>query len=122
MYFERNIIQYTTADFLLRLSYEAWDSVFEGNDVNIIFNFFLNVFLLHYYSSFLVITASKLSNHNSWITSGIRTSCKHKRDLYIELRNNKNHTIRKYFKDYCRILSKVIKEAKRMEYGRHILN
>jgi hypothetical protein len=28
----------------------------------------------------------------------------------------------KYFKDYCRILSKVIKEAKRMEYDRHILN
>jgi predicted transcriptional regulator YdeE len=28
----------------------------------------------------------------------------------------------KYFRDYCRILSPVIKEAKRMEYNRHILN
>jgi hypothetical protein len=28
----------------------------------------------------------------------------------------------KYFKDYCQILSEVIKEAKRMEYNRHILN
>jgi len=28
----------------------------------------------------------------------------------------------KYFKDYCSILSKVIKEAKRMEWDTHILN
>jgi len=69
-----------------------------------------------------VIKANKLSNHNSWITSGIRTSCKHKRKLYIELRNNKNPTLRKYFKDYCQILSEVIKEAKRMEYDRHVLD
>jgi len=69
-----------------------------------------------------VIKANKLSNHNSWITSGIRTSCRHKRELYIEHRNNKNPTLKKYFKDYCQILSKVIKEAKRMEYDRHILN
>jgi hypothetical protein len=45
-----------------------------------------------------------------------------KKVLFIELRNNKNPTLGKYFKDYCRILSKVIKEAKRMEYDRHILN
>jgi len=69
-----------------------------------------------------VIKANKLSNHNSWITQGIRTSCKHKRVLYIKLRNNKNPNLRRYFKDYCQILSKVIKEAKRMEYDRHILN
>jgi len=67
-----------------------------------------------------VIKANKLSNHNSWVTFGIRTSCKHKKVLYIELRNNKNPTLIKYFKDYYRILSKVIKEAKRMEYDRHI--
>jgi hypothetical protein len=30
--------------------------------------------------------------------------------------------LQKYFKAYCRILSKVIKEAKRMEFDRHILN
>jgi len=36
MYFRRNVNQYTIADFLLKLSYETWDSVFEGNYVNII--------------------------------------------------------------------------------------
>jgi hypothetical protein len=45
--------------------------------------------------------------------------CKHKRELCIELRNNKNPALRKYFKVYCQILSKVIKETKRQEYDRH---
>ena len=50
MYFKRNINQYTIAVFQLVLSYETWDLVFEGNDVNIILNFFLNVFLWRCYS------------------------------------------------------------------------
>jgi hypothetical protein len=40
----------------------------------------------------------------------------------MKLRNNNNPAMRKYFKDYCQIISKVIKEAKSMEYDRHILN
>jgi hypothetical protein len=55
------------------------------------------------------------------ITAGIRTSCKHKRELYMEYRKYKNPTQTRFYKDYCRILSKVIKEAKKMEYDRHIL-
>jgi hypothetical protein len=101
MYVKRNINQYTIADFLLKLSCGAWDSVFEGNDVNIIFNSCLNIFLWHYYFNFFVIKANKLLNHKSWIISVIHTSYKHKRELYIEFRNNKNPTLRKYFKDYC---------------------
>jgi Notch-like protein len=31
-------------------------------------------------------------------------------------------TLRKYYKDYCRIISKVVKEAKRMEYDKQISN
>jgi len=53
---------------------------------------------------------------------GIQTSCQTKRVLYLKLRNNKNPVLIKYFKDYCEIFSKIIKEAKGMEYDRHILN
>jgi len=122
MFYKRNINQFTIADFLLKLSHETWASVFEGNDVNTIFNSFLNTFLRHFYSNFPVIKVNKLLNHNSWITSGIQTSCQHKRVLYVKLRNNNNPIWKNYFKDYCQILSKAIKEAKRMEYDRHILN
>ena len=42
--------------------------------------------------------------------------------IYLKLRNNDNSVLKKYFKNYCQILTKVIKEAKRMEYDRHISN
>ena len=70
-----------------------------------------------------MIKINKLLSHNSWITPGIRTSCQHKRELYLKLRNNNNNPVlMKYFKDYCQTLSKVVKDAKRMEYDRQVLN
>jgi len=109
--YKRNINQFTIADFLHKLSHETWASFFEGNYVNTIFNSFLNTFLRHFYSSFPMIKVNKPLNHNSWITSGIQTSCQHKRVLYLKLRNNNNPVLIKYFRNYCWILSKVIKEV-----------
>lgn len=54
-YFTRNTNKYTLTDFQIKLSYENWEPVFEGNDVNEIFNSFLNIFLRHYCSSFPLI-------------------------------------------------------------------
>jgi hypothetical protein len=42
-YTKRKINNYTIADFQLKLHYEMWEQVFEGNDVKI-FNSFLNIF------------------------------------------------------------------------------
>ena len=86
------------------------------------FYLFFKHILRYFYSRFTVIEVNKLLSHSSWLTSGIRTSCQHNRVLYLKLRNNNNPVFMKYFKNYCRILSKVIKEAKRMECDRHILN
>lgn len=49
---KRKINKYTIADFQWKLSHESWKKVFHGNDVNLIFNTFLNTFLRIYYSSF----------------------------------------------------------------------
>ena len=54
-YTKRKINKYTIADFQLNLSYETWEQVFDGNDVNEIFNSFLNTFLRIYYSIFPLI-------------------------------------------------------------------
>jgi hypothetical protein len=43
--FIRNINENTTAEFQLQLSWEQWDNVFGDNDVNKLFNNFLNTFL-----------------------------------------------------------------------------
>jgi hypothetical protein len=113
MIYKRNINQYTITDFLLKLSHETWTSVFEGDDVNTFFNAFLNIFLRNYYSSFPMIQVNILLKRNTWITTGIRTSCHRKREMYMEVKTKNNPLLKKKFKDYCQILTLVIKQAKK---------
>jgi hypothetical protein len=49
-------------------------------------------------------------------------SCKHKRELHIACRNSNNPDLRNYYKKYCKILSAVIKEAKKLKYDSKIQN
>jgi hypothetical protein len=62
------------------LSYELWDDVFTNDNVNNIFNAFLNTYLKIFYQCFIKKNTPKLK-HNPWITHGIRISCKRKREL-----------------------------------------
>jgi hypothetical protein len=48
----RNINDHTINDFLTKLSCETWDTVFSTDDVNIMFNSFLYIYLKMFYSSF----------------------------------------------------------------------
>jgi hypothetical protein len=57
-------------------------------------------------------------NRNSWITPGIITSHKHKK----ELKNNNIPAVKSYCRDYSNILSMVIKKTKRIEHDKLILN
>jgi len=97
---KRKINKYTIADFQWKLSHETWKQVFDGNDSNKIFNSFLNIFLRIYYSSFPLTQVKSKMNQNSWITPGITTYCKHKRELYKELQNNNNASLATYYRDY----------------------
>ena len=53
-----------------------------------------------------------------------QNSCKRKRELYKELKNNNsnNATLTSYYRDYTKILSRVIREAKITENDQLILN
>jgi hypothetical protein len=97
-----------------------WEQVFDWNDINEIFNSFLNIFLRTYYSSFPLIQAKNKMNQNSWITPGIITFCKHKRELFKELQIN--DTLLSYYRDYTKILSVVIREAKIIGHDKLIQN
>jgi hypothetical protein len=48
----RNFNKHTIIDFKIKLSFETLDDSFEGNDMNAIFNNFLDTFIRIYYSSF----------------------------------------------------------------------
>jgi hypothetical protein len=48
----RKIDKYILTDFMIKLSYETWVSIFYNNDVNIMFNPFLSIYLRAFYSGF----------------------------------------------------------------------
>ena len=55
------------------------------------------------------------------MTKGIKISINHKRELYLNSRNSNNTKLKEYYKSYCKLLSKVIKEVKRLQYRKQIL-
>jgi hypothetical protein len=57
-------------------------------------------------------------NIKNWITSGILTSCKRKRELFNASRISNNLEFKAYYKRYCKILNAVIKEAKKTKLCR----
>ena len=90
VYITRNI-NYSINEFKISLSYETWDCVFSLNnnpDVDTLFNSFLNNYLRIFHNHFPQLMFIKRHNHTSWITPGIKISCKHKRFLYLCTRSN----------------------------------
>jgi hypothetical protein len=109
----------------MRLSYESWDNIFDNNkytDVDSLFNSFHNTYLRIFYTSFPSKKITKKSTNLTWITTGIKISCKHKKYLYLLTRNNEDANIKNYYKQYCKILTNVIKEPKRSMYNNQITN
>jgi hypothetical protein len=117
-YMKRMMNNDTIANFQSQLSQETWESIFDEKDVNKSFNIFLNIILRACYSSFPLTQKKGIQKNNTWITPGIINSCKHKREIYNELRTNKDPKIGVYYRNYSKILSTVIK----MEYDKCILH
>ena len=83
----------------------------------VMFNSFLNIYLRIFYSSFpLKIVFNRNNNDNNWIALGIKTSCRRNRELYLLCRNSNNLELKRCYQVYCKILSNVIMEAKRIYY------
>jgi hypothetical protein len=101
-YIKRQINKYNIVDIQCKLSHEVWEKIFDRNDVDKIFNSFLNIVLIIYYSSFPSIQAKSKMDQNSLIIPGIITSCKHKRELHKELQNNNNATLTSYYTYYSK--------------------
>jgi hypothetical protein len=50
------------------------------------------------------------------MTKGIKISINHKREIYLRSRNSKNPKSKEHYKLYCKLLTKVTKEAKILQY------
>jgi len=110
----RTINDSTILEFQLNLSYESWDNVFNGDDVDTVFNNFLNMYLKIYNHAFPLKKCQYNSNNKPWITPRIKISSQRKRELYLLYRSTTDSKLKNYYKRYCRILSDVIKNAKKL--------
>ena len=105
----RKISKNTISDFINKLRNELWDTIFNSNDVSAMFNSFLNIYLRIFYCSLppeRVMNKNDNGNNNNWITLGIKTSCKHKRELYLACRNINNMELKgttSYIVKFCLI-------------------
>jgi hypothetical protein len=121
VYTVRNLNKYSIEDFKMRLSCESCDSIFDNNvctDVDSLFNSFLNNYLRIFTTSFPNKRITKKSTNNTWITTGIKISCNHKRYLYLLTRSTDDPNL----KNHCKIVAKAIKETKRTIYNNQITN
>jgi hypothetical protein len=103
------------------LSHENWEDVFLENNINIIFNNFLNTYLRICYASFPTIQIQEFHKPKPLLTPGIRISCANKRKLYVTYRNSNDLNYKEYYKKYCKILSSAIAAAKKMHFHKLIL-
>ena len=115
--YTRKIDSNSISKFSFLLSFENWEDVFFGENVNIIFNNFLNTYLRIFYSSFPITKSQNSYKSKPWLTNGIRISCANKRKLYLTYRNSNdpNH------KKYCQILTTVIMAEKKLHYNKLLL-
>jgi hypothetical protein len=121
-YTKRLINISTISEFKLHLSYESWENVFSDNDVNIIFNNFLNTYLRIFYHYFLLQQFHQNHNIKDWITTRIKISSQHKRDLFLLCRRSNHPILKNRYIKYCRVLSEVIKAAKTLHYNKIIIS
>jgi hypothetical protein len=93
-----------------------------ANDTNTIFSNFLNTFVRTFNASFPKGGTKFGWNTKAWLTTGIKTSCNNKRKLCLLYRENNDPNLKIHYKNYCKILSKVIILAKKMNYNNKLAN
>jgi len=107
---QMDIIDQSTLEFQLLLSYKNWEEISMEDDANISFNKYLNIYLRTFHSCCIKKRKNSNTVSKPWITKGIKTSCNRKRELYLMARGTNEMEYKLYYKHYCKILSKVIKE------------
>jgi hypothetical protein len=112
----REINEEKITNFQQALQNENWEEVYNQENVNRKFNIFHNTFLLILENSLPLVYKKKKDITNKWITKGIRLSCKHKRTLYILVKKSSDDRLKLYYRRYCTILTRVIREAKKLYY------
>ncbi len=112
--------KFAISDFIFKLSSESWEDVFDSNDVTLMFNKFLNTHLNIFHSSFPIVRSTTKNYVNNRITPGIKTAWKRKRELFLLTKTSNDSAMKRHYKAYCKVLTNVIREAKRISLNKRI--
>jgi hypothetical protein len=93
----RKIDNHSMADFFMKLSYETWDTVFSNVNIDTKFNSFLSSHLRIFSSNFSLKKTKNTVESYTWMTTGIKTSCKHRRKLYMMSRDSHDPKLKRYY-------------------------
>jgi hypothetical protein len=118
--YTRIIDSNSTFRFIEMLSNENWEDIFHDSEVNLIFNTFHNIYLRLFYCCFPLKKKPNLRTSKPWITSGIKTSCARKSELFRTYRCTNDSGFKVYYKTYCKILAATIVAAKKRYYDEQI--
>ena len=99
--------------FLNLYSYENWEPVFSGQNINTMFNVFLDTFIKIFHTCFPEILRTNSKIYKQWLTQGIRKSCLNKKNLYQNLKYNKDSSFKLYFSTYCKMLKSTTEISKK---------
>jgi hypothetical protein len=122
-YLTRRIINDSTiSEFQLNLSYKSRDNVFNGDNVDAIFNNFLNTYLRIFYHTFPLKKCQYNNNYSPWTTPGIKISSQHKRELYLLCRSTKDPKLKTYYKNTIGFYQRSLNLLKKLYYNNLIIN
>uniref|UniRef100_A0A8D8V012 Endonuclease/exonuclease/phosphatase domain-containing protein n=1 Tax=Cacopsylla melanoneura TaxID=428564 RepID=A0A8D8V012_9HEMI len=99
--------------FLESLSQTDFSQIYQLSLVNDQLSLFYDIFLFLFNSHFpykYIVTGRK--RRKEWITKGIRVSSENKRALFYMSLHTKDPSFLSYYRTYCRILKKLVNEAK----------
>jgi hypothetical protein len=86
---------------------------FNESNANKMFNNFHNTYLRIFRSCFSKKKIIVNKKESTWMIRSLKIPLNHKRELYWKCKHINDQTLKDFYKFYCKIVSRLIKEAKK---------
>ncbi len=106
----RNFSAINKLEFSRKLITANWDHLFDLQEVDKAFGYFIKKLKRIYNKSFPYISVNNHNSKSPWLTSGIMKSMRHKNKLYVKIKNNLD--LKLTYNTYRNRLCKIIRLAK----------
>lgn len=101
-----------------------WENIIDTNNkIDYNYNSFLKI-IKHHLNEHIPVQKTKIKNttKKTWLTTGIKKSCIHKRSLGILVNETNSNVIRNFYKSYTKTLKRCVKISKKLMYIKQMKN